>query len=87
MLIMAQGRRAPLCVALAPGFHISRLRRLVPTFEAKPILLIRKFDTNLNAPVDDCPNKLVVFSSSSINPSEFPEFQLFCSAFLVASDL
>ena len=33
---MHEGRRAPLCVALAPGFHISRLRRLVPTFEAKP---------------------------------------------------
>src|ERR1043165_6314581 len=31
-----QGRRASRCSALAPGFHIPRLWRSVPTFCAKP---------------------------------------------------
>ena len=35
LIVCYQGRRAPLRFALAPGSHISRRWRSVPTFEAK----------------------------------------------------
>src|SRR6185503_11440024 len=37
LIVCYQGRRAPLRFALAPGCHISRRWRSLPTFEAKHV--------------------------------------------------